>query len=264
MFHDTYFIFIAKGGSLTFPDFFIVYGANSFIGSEFAKMIRPEVKKLILFYPKKTDKIAELLPAENVKAIQSDILDFNDFKKKIHDLREENCINNLGAVYFSTYRSVDHKPLGETGLDLTKNIIDVNLFGAIHFLKGIFSINQSVASTRIVMLGSHVSRIGLKNGSVYAATKAAIANLTRSVAMEEGIHNTLINTVSPGPVETDNKDFSAEYTKFRQEYFDTQLRLTSLKRLASVSEICQLIMFLTSMENKHITGEELFITGGSL
>ena len=249
---------------MTFPEFFIIYGANSFIGSELAKMLMPNVKRLILFYLKETDKITELLQEEKVIAIQSDILDFNDYKKKIHDLRDKNCINNLGAVYFSTHRSVDHKPLVETDLDLTKDIIDVNLLGAIHFLKGILSINKSVIDTRIVMLGSHVSRVGLKNGSVYAATKAAVSNLVRSVAMEEGIHNTLINTVSPGPVETENKNFTDEYAKFRQEYFETQRGLTSLKKLASVEEICQLIMFLTSMENKHITGEEVFITGGSL
>jgi NAD(P)-dependent dehydrogenase (short-subunit alcohol dehydrogenase family) len=114
------------------------------------------------------------------------------------------------------------------------------------------------------MIGSNVSRVGLKNGSVYAATKAAVANLVRSVALEEGSYNTLINTVSPGPVETVNNDFDPAYCEFRRDYFANQLKLTSLGRLATVDDVCQTIIFLTSMANSHITGEEIFITGGAI
>ena len=246
------------------PETFIIYGANSSIGSEFAKKIQPKVKRMVLFYHNKTDLISGLLKKKNVSAIQSEIKDFNDYKKKILEVKLNNCINDLGAVYFSTKRSEDHKPLHETELDQTKDIIDTNILGAIHFLKGILSINKTIDSTRIVLIGSNVSRIGLQNGSVYAATKAAIANLTRSVAMEEGVYNTFINTISPGPVEMKNNNFTDSYVKFRQDYFEAQKKTTSLKKLATVDDVCQIILFLTSLENKHITGEEVFCAGGSL
>jgi 3-oxoacyl-[acyl-carrier protein] reductase len=146
------------------------------------------------------------------------------------------------------------------------------LIGAVHFLKAVLSVVKIPTTrpfkreelnycTRIVMVGSNVSRSGLKYGSVYAATKAALANLVKSVAMEEGLSNVLINTVSPGPVATDSKEFGEEYKSFRNDYFETQKALNSLNRVAETCDVCHLIKFLTSLENKHITGEEIFVAG---
>ena len=246
------------------PRTYLIYGANSCIGSELAKNILSEVDNLILFYHEKTDKIKTLFAESKVHVIQSDIRDFKDLQSKVTKLQSEINITDVGAVYLPAIRSYDHKPLSETSLEIAKEIIDINFLGAVHFLKAILPLNKCVESMRIVMIGSNVSRTGLKNGSVYAATKSAISSLIQSVAMEEGRYNTLINAVSPGPVETDNSNYSSDYAKFREEYFETQKALTSLNRIASVNDVCLAVKFLTSLENRHITGEEIFVTGGKL
>ena len=250
------------------PETFIIYGANSAIGSELAKSLLPEVKELILFYHEKSDRIANILTNDKVVSFNSDIKDYDILHEQFSQIKHN---SHVGAVYLPAVRSYDHKPLAETSLYLTREIIDVNLLGAIHFLKGLISISTprtkeslDELSMRIVLLGSNVSRTGLLNGSVYAATKAAIANLTRTVAKEEGKNNILINTISPGPVQTDTQIFLADYREFRKEYFETQKSLTGLNRLAEISDVCSMIKFLTSLDNKHITGEELFLTGGAL
>ena len=250
------------------PETFIIYGANSAIGSELAKSLLPEVKELILFYHEKTDRIAKILTSDKVVAFNSDIKDYDVLLEQFSQIKHN---NHIGAVYLPAVRSYDHKSLAETSLYLTREIIDVNLLGAIHFLKGLISISTPRTketiddlSMRIVLLGSNVSRTGLVNGSIYAATKAAIANLTRTVAKEEGKNHILINTISPGPVQTDSQVFLADYREFRKDYFETQKSLTSLNKLADVSDVCLMIKYLTSLENKHITGEEIFLTGGAL
>jgi len=250
------------------PETFIIYGANSAIGSELAKNILPEVNTLVLFYNDKTDKISDLLKNNKVISFKSDIRDYDNLLDQITYLSKS---NHIGAVYLPTIRSYDHKPLYETSLYLTKEIIDVNLVGAIHFLKAMLNYsNQRTNETldelsmRIVLIGSNVTRTGLKNGSVYSATKAAMANLARSVAMEVGINNTLINVISPGPVIAENQTFKGDYSEFRKQYFETQKGLTSLNRLAEINDVCLMIKYLTSLENKHLTGEEIFLTGGVL
>ena len=254
------------------PNSYLIYGANSSIGAELARNVAGNVEHLVLFYHKKTDKIKDLFSYSNVHAVQSDIRDFEDLSKKLKDVYTKWNITDLAAVYLPAIRSYDHKPLDETSLELSKNIIEVNFLGAVHFLKGIMGLRKLKSSTdtlspssiRFVLLGSNVSRIGLKNGAIYAASKAALGNLSRSVAIEMGRRNILINTVSPGPVETDDLNISEDYTLFRKEYFETHKALSSLNKVGSVFEICSLILFLTSLENTHITGEEIFITGGAL
>jgi NAD(P)-dependent dehydrogenase (short-subunit alcohol dehydrogenase family) len=117
---------------------------------------------------------------------------------------------------------------------------------------------------RVVLFGSNVSRIGLPKGTAYSASKAAISNLCRSLSIELGPQNILINTISPGPIEIDNSHFSPEYRKFREQYYEEMLQQTPLKRLAKPEDIVALASFLISGENSFITGEEFFITGGKL
>ena len=245
------------------PDTYLIYGANSSIGSELAKKVFPDVKNLVLFYHQRKDKIEHLLMDKRVFAFQSDIRNFEEYLKKINEAFSQFDVNELAAVYLPAIRNYDYKPLVDTSLDISREIIDVNFMGTIHFLKGILQIKNSY-SKRLVLLGSSVSRIGLKYGSVYSASKAAIANLVRSVAMEEGASNVFINAISPGPVATDNQSFGEDYLKFREKYFEIQKALTSLNKVANSEEVCSLICFLTSLENTHITGEEVFITGGAL
>ena len=295
---------------LQLPDTYIIYGANSAIGSQLLKLFLPHVERLIGFYHKNKDRIEgviDISPSNtrekvspplksttpsritplypplvrgvatpliatsqaprndekgNITLYQSDITDFDNLLEKMSDINQRFKINNLSLVFFPAIRSYDGQPLLNTSLDITKEIIDVNLMGAIHFLKATINAFSNVKSKRYVLLGSNVSKHGLPNGSVYAATKAAIVNLVKTIAKEEGKNNTLINVVSPGPVETDSSGFSDVYSRFRTEYFQAQKALTSTGNLASIDDVCNLIVYLSSLENKHITGEEIFIDGG--
>ena len=131
-------------------------------------------------------------------------------------------------------------------------------------LKIVLPIMKKNKFGRIVLFGSNVSRIGLKNGSAYAASKSAISSICRSVAMEEGANNIIINTISPGPIKIDDSHFSEEYKIFREEYYKNELQNTPLKRTLEVKDVFGVTEFLLSDKNSFITGEEIFVTGGKL
>ena len=117
---------------------------------------------------------------------------------------------------------------------------------------------------KIVLFGSNVTRIGLPFGSAYSASKAALANIARTLAAEEAQNNIIVNIISPGPVKIDDSHFSESYRKFREEYYRKNLREIPLQRCASFEDLFGLCNFLLSAENSYITGEEFFVTGGKV
>lgn len=105
----------------------------------------------------------------------------------------------------------------------------------------------------IVNVGSMAATIGLENGAAYGATKAALAALTRSWAVEYAAAGVRVNTVAPGPV----------YTKpGSHDLYEALGRATILRRAAEPDEIAQTILFLASRASSYLTGATLAADGG--
>jgi 3-oxoacyl-[acyl-carrier protein] reductase len=110
---------------------------------------------------------------------------------------------------------------------------------------------------RIITVGSVTAdRSGFPGASVYSMTKAAVAALTRGLARDLGPRGITVNTVQPGPTETDmNPD----------ENVRAMLRpMLALGRIGKDSEIASLIAYLASPEASFVTGAALTIDGGYL
>jgi 3-oxoacyl-[acyl-carrier protein] reductase len=113
------------------------------------------------------------------------------------------------------------------------------------------------AGGRIITIGSVTAdRTGFAGASVYGMTKAAVAALTRGLARDLGPRGITVNTVQPGPTETDmNQD----------ENIRALLRpMLALGRLGKDLEIASLVTYLASPEASFITGAALTIDGGYL
>jgi 3-oxoacyl-[acyl-carrier protein] reductase len=167
-------------------------------------------------------------------------------------------------IHTATVRSHDFKPLVATDPQLWTEIIQTNVLGTFNLLKSVLPYFIENSYGKIVLFASNVTRIGLPKGSAYAASKAAIANLSRTLAAEEAKHNIIVNTVSPGPIKIDESSFSESYRKFREEYYKEKVEEIPLKRCATFDDLLGICNFLLSEENSYITGEEFFITGGKL
>ncbi len=242
----------------------IISGANSNIGSELAKYYHNMCRPIILLYHENSHRIEHLLQYDRVYHLAVDIRDSQKLTTGLNDLISKYNLNIGGLVHTSSLRSIDFKPLAETDQHQTNMIIEVNILGTINLLQTVIPHLRANGGGRIVLFGSNVSRKGLMNGAVYAMTKAATANLSRSVALEEGKNNIQINTISPGPVLIDDSAFSQDYRDFRNTYYEQEKKTIPMQRLAEIQDIINACDFLLSEKNTYISGEEIFLTGGKV
>jgi len=109
---------------------------------------------------------------------------------------------------------------------------------------------------RIINIASIVGLIGNKGQANYAASKAGLIALTKSVAKELGSRNILVNAVAPGFIET---EMTAAMTPEARAALGQQI---ALERLGSVQDVAAMVAFLASDLASYITGQVFVVDGG--
>ncbi len=109
----------------------------------------------------------------------------------------------------------------------------------------------------VLLTSSIVATASGLNGSVYAATKAAVNAIGRIAANELAPRKIRVNIVSPGPVQTEGLDAALP-----PEAKDYLASLTALQRIGNPGEIAKAVLFLASDDAGFITGTELVVDGG--
>ena len=136
------------------------------------------------------------------------------------------------------------------------SVIDANLAGAYRVCKRATQGMLRARSGRIILMSSVVGLLGSAGQSNYAASKAGLVGLARSLARELGSRSITVNVIAPGPVET---DMTAALT---QEQRDNMLAAVPLARMAVPSEIAAVVAFIASQEAGYITGAVIPVDGG--
>jgi NAD(P)-dependent dehydrogenase (short-subunit alcohol dehydrogenase family) len=133
-------------------------------------------------------------------------------------------------------------------------------------LKGTFFTSQAAGRVmieqgygRIVNLGSQAGAVALPGESVYCMTKAAIAHLTRCLAVEWGRHGITVNAVAPTFIRTPGTEPALEDPQFRADVVE---RIAALHRIGEPVEVAGVVVFLASPAAALITGETVLIDGG--
>ena len=109
---------------------------------------------------------------------------------------------------------------------------------------------------RIILIGSISGELAFPATAVYSATKAAVAALARGWAKDLAARNILVNTVQPGPIDTDMNPADSEFAR-------QVLQAIPLGRYGKVEEIAGAVAFLASPDASYITGTTLNIDGGA-
>ena len=145
------------------------------------------------------------------------------------------------------------------GEDLDR-LIDVNLKSAFYLSAAVAKPMMKQRGGAIVFVSSIVGLAGNPGQSAYAATKAGLLGLAKSLAKELGSRNIRVNSVAPGWVDTGMNDgvFSDK------TYEGKVVEGIPLRRLASPDDIALSIVFLASDWARHITGEILNVNGGAV
>jgi len=133
---------------------------------------------------------------------------------------------------------------------------NANLRGAFASMRAVSRGMMKRRSGRIINIASIVGLIGNKGQANYAASKAGLIALTKTVAKELGSRNILINAVAPGFIET---EMTAAMT---QEARDALGKQIALERLGTAKDVAAMVTFLASDLASYITGQVFVVDGG--
>lgn len=149
-------------------------------------------------------------------------------------------------------------PVTEQSAETYAATFDTNVLGTVLSMKHELRVMLPQRSGSIINVSSIFGRVGFPGASIYTASKHAVEGLTKAAALEAAGSGVRINSVAPGPIQTDmlNRFTGSEETKAR---FATTI---PLQRIGNPEEIAQAVVFLASDKASFITGESLGIDGG--
>jgi NAD(P)-dependent dehydrogenase (short-subunit alcohol dehydrogenase family) len=243
-----------------------VTGAGSGIGRAVAIRLAQEGATVIVTSrtPSHVDETAALIEEATSRAPAAFVLDQND-RGSIERALEQ-AANRFGLLdIISNNAGVDdpaETPVSETPDEIWRDTFGVNVDGVFRICRAAIPLMRDGGA--IVNIGSTNSISPRANAAAYCASKAALLQLTRSLALELAPRHIRANCVCPGLVDTPLTDLflnqSDDPAALRLEYAQSN----PLQRIADPAEIASCVLFLASDEASFVTGSSLVVDGGSL
>jgi len=137
---------------------------------------------------------------------------------------------------------------------------DVNVKGVINTVQKALPLLRNPAS--IILTASTVAELGTAGMSVYAATKAAVRSLARSLSAELAPQGVRVNVVSPGPIETPIFGKLGLPDAAVQAWAGEITAKVPLGRFGQSSEVAKAVLFLASDDSSYMLGENILVDGG--
>jgi 3-oxoacyl-[acyl-carrier protein] reductase len=214
----------------------LVTGSSRGIGKNIADTLVKEGARVIYHSSEKAD-VTDLSSLE---------LMFKKIEKEYGHL--DALINNAGWTSF-----IKHSELENLQQEVIDKIYQVNFRGSLNCIQLALPLLKKSSQASIINISSIAATTAMGSNIVYCAMKAALVNLTKSLARALA-PQIRVNSISPGLTDT---DLTKDWVEYRQQ----QIEKTPLQRLGTSEDIAQMCCFLLQ-KNNFITGQDLIVDGG--
>ena len=235
----------------------IVTGASRGIGEAIAKQLSSCGAKIILIARNSDQLVAvkETIISKGgiAESMAGDVSNLNSFSEIVTNTidkwgRIDILVNNAGISRDNIIMRMKE--------DDWDSVININLKGCFNGIKSVVRPMIKNKAGRIINITSVIGQIGNAGQSNYAASKAGIMGLTKSMAKELGSRNITVNAVAPGYITTDMTN------ELNDEVKEQMKSSIPLGRLGTPDDVANLVCFLASDEAGYITGQTFNVDGG--
>ncbi len=198
---------------------------------------------------------AELIREAGARAhlVRADVRSAEQVDAMVQEVRDalgpvDLLVNNAGVFHFLSHE--------QTTLDVWQQTLDVNLTGSYLVT---WAVKQSMIERkfgRIVNIASIAALRARPMSIAYAASKAGMIGLTKSVAEALASHNIRVNAIAPGLIDTEI------ISGVKQTQLDAIIQATPLGRIGHSDEVADAVLFLLSEQSSFMTGQTLVVCGG--
>lgn len=222
----------------------VVTGAGRGIGLEIARALAANGARVAAL---------DLLPPEDepgILALETDVSDEDAVDAAFNRIEEE-----LGSVSILVLNAgiLPLVPLVETSTELWERTLSINLTGAFLSIRRAIPGMRVLGYGRVIGIGAAAGKSGGARSAAYAASKAGLMTLVKSVAAEYAREGITANVVAPALIDTALLGGARELAG-----------RVPVGRLGTAAEVASLVAFLASSEAGYITGEVVDINGGTL
>ncbi|EIF6156681.1 3-oxoacyl-[acyl-carrier-protein] reductase [Clostridium perfringens] len=236
----------------------IVTGGTRGIGRAIALKLADNGANIVINYrnsDKEAEELKAILEEKGVKVltVKCDISNFEDSKNLMDKCKEvfgkiDILVNNAGITKDTLIMRMKEEDFD--------SVIDVNLKGTFNCAKHASAIMLKQRFGKIINMTSVVGIAGNAGQVNYAASKAGVIGLTKSLAKELGSRGITVNAVAPGFINTDMTASLSEKVK------EEASKNIPLKRLGDPEDVANLVGFLASDAANYITGQVINVDGG--